>query len=321
MTRSSGHDAGSGSSEIQALGTFKLNGHEILTIHWHGRECWLAWQLNNVYEYSEGQLVRMIRREWSNEFIQGKHYEILEGENLKNFRACVSAFYAPAKAQSLLILFESGLDLIRLKSQKPVGVQLRQKLAEEVLPSLRRTGRYEVTGSYPIEVLEPDEDQDDHHLVLMQHMLDEIKEGRRTQRKLAAEQARLARESEETQSRVSAIESMAHARPIGIGLVQLAHEIRWNSESGIPHNTALLLVLLNSGYAEDGRLYRQNEYTALGIGRPAWYLTAKGAADFYRDILPRYEHSVSFVVEPGDLAKKHGQHTKKYVHVAKKSAG
>lgn len=52
-------------------------------------------------------------------------------------------------AQMMAIVAEPGMWLLVLRSDKPEAVELRRWLTRDVLPTLRRTGRYEMPGFEP----------------------------------------------------------------------------------------------------------------------------------------------------------------------------
>ena len=54
--------------------------------------------------------------------------------------------------RGLVVLFETGLHLALVKTNKPAGRKLRRFLAEKVLPQLVRTGRYEPVEQEPTVV-------------------------------------------------------------------------------------------------------------------------------------------------------------------------
>jgi len=65
----------------------------------------------------------------------------LEGEALAAFKGVLEQAHEPwasSKARSLTILYESGLHLVCLKTEKPLGKKLRRFLADEVMPRLMR---------------------------------------------------------------------------------------------------------------------------------------------------------------------------------------
>lgn len=54
----------------------------------------------------------------------------------------------PGGPQEMLVINESGLYALILRSNKPRAREFRKWVTNEVLPSLRRTGRYEMRRSY-----------------------------------------------------------------------------------------------------------------------------------------------------------------------------
>ena len=65
----------------------------------------------------------------------------------------VESVSTPSAAQQMLTLSEQGLYFFVARSDKPAALPFQKWLAGEVLPALRKTGRYEVSGRQP--VLEP----------------------------------------------------------------------------------------------------------------------------------------------------------------------
>lgn len=51
------------------------------------------------------------------------------------------------RTASVVMLYESGVWKLIMKSRKPIGIKTRNWLAREVLPSIRRTGKYNVMES------------------------------------------------------------------------------------------------------------------------------------------------------------------------------
>ncbi len=58
----------------------------------------------------------------------------------------IRIFYTPGGEQEMLAVNESGLYALILRSNKPRAREFRKWVTNEVLPSLRRTGKYEMTG-------------------------------------------------------------------------------------------------------------------------------------------------------------------------------
>jgi prophage antirepressor-like protein len=132
-------------SEIAKL-TKNFEGTEVTTYFCRGRACWIARDIGKLMGYSdEGKrLTTNIGYDWRDEFIDGTDYVVIAGEELVEFKKILevnpdSGFtYAP----HLMLLFESGLHLALVKSNKPLGVRLRRFIVDEVLPQVFRDGSY-----------------------------------------------------------------------------------------------------------------------------------------------------------------------------------
>lgn len=122
-----------------------FEGATLITYTLDGRPCWIAREVGEVLGYAEEgkRLPRNISSDWADEAIEGKDFAILTGAELEAFKAALGADSAPSRAPSLMVLFESGIHLACLKTRNPRGRLLRRFLADEVLPQLARTGRYE----------------------------------------------------------------------------------------------------------------------------------------------------------------------------------
>jgi len=134
-----------------------FEGQAIAAYLWEEKPVWIAKELGRVMGYSEDGkgLLRNIQ-EWKEELIEGTDLELLEGERLAKFRDGLGRISPQATpdvspfAPSLLILKESGFHLVCIKSGKPVGIRLRRWLADEVMPSLLRSGSYQ-TSTDPLQ--------------------------------------------------------------------------------------------------------------------------------------------------------------------------
>ena len=129
----------------------EFEGHRLTTITFRGRPCWIARQIAAAIGYGHAgkRLPNKITGEWSDEFIAGHDYELLQGEDLAAFKALfeLGTGSVPSRTRGLLVLYESGLHLVLAKTNKPVGRRLRRFLVDHVLPQLVRDGRYDPTRS------------------------------------------------------------------------------------------------------------------------------------------------------------------------------
>ena len=135
---------------------FEFEGQSVTTYFIDDRPCWLARDVGVLLGYSHegGRLVNKVSGEWGDEFVAGQDHLLLDGELLRDFRRLVDDTESVSirGKRSLMVLFESGVNLACMLTRKPLGRRLRRWLAEEVLPALRRTGRYEVPAVPRVEL-------------------------------------------------------------------------------------------------------------------------------------------------------------------------
>ena len=133
-------------SKLQAY-NHVFEGTEIATIIYRGRPCWVATQVGTAIGYEqEGRRFRdRMLNEWAEEFIDGRDWEILKGDKLREFKELAeqSTVRVHGFTSRLILLYESGLHLSLIKTRKPKGRALRRELADKVLPQLARDGRYD----------------------------------------------------------------------------------------------------------------------------------------------------------------------------------
>lgn len=115
--------------------TFDFNGAAITAYVFRGRECWIAQDVARVLGYDPKGWSNSLRG-WEGELIDGQDYLVLRGVNLREFVGTTG--YVVAKTTQLSVLFEPGLNLVCIKTEKPLGKTLRRFVAERVLPDLRR---------------------------------------------------------------------------------------------------------------------------------------------------------------------------------------
>lgn len=104
----------------------------------------IAREMGAALGYSDPvRLPKLIRSEWAEDFTEGTDYELLTGPALASFKDVAgdnegrhTALVPHAK--SLLVLTETGLWAVALRTEKAMGVRLRHFLKSEVLPKLAR---------------------------------------------------------------------------------------------------------------------------------------------------------------------------------------
>lgn len=119
-----------------------FHGHPLSFYMFRGRPCAIAADVGRALEYAnEGKaLPDVIRKHWAEEMIEGKDFDVLSGSHLREFKALLDVTDAASvsRVPNLMVLHESGIDLVCIKTEKPLGKKLRRFLADEVLPKLRR---------------------------------------------------------------------------------------------------------------------------------------------------------------------------------------
>lgn len=132
-----------------------FEGHALDSFIYKGRPHWIAKVVGTVLGYSDngGRLVTKITGEWRTEFQPEKHFALIEGADLADFRAVAALADDPtesggssvaAKSARLMLLTEAGINRVLLLTRKPAGMRLRDWLDSDVLPELFATGSYTV---------------------------------------------------------------------------------------------------------------------------------------------------------------------------------
>jgi len=127
----------------QGLIRLDFEGEALAFYTFRGRPCVVAADVGRALGYADSGkgLASAMRKEWADEMIDGKDFGVLTGDDLRQFKAFSAlAGDSPVSqnARDLTVLYESGVDLVCIKTEKPAGRRLRRFLADEVLPKLRR---------------------------------------------------------------------------------------------------------------------------------------------------------------------------------------
>ena len=144
------HPANDGKSLPPPTLATRFDGTTVTAVMWRGRWCWRGAEVGRAIGYEQGRrLVDKIRGEWSADFRQGKDYDLLRGEDLREFKGLSTdpVESGPARAPSILVLYESGIDMALLLSRTEKGRRLRALLVDHVLPQLRATGTATLPGA------------------------------------------------------------------------------------------------------------------------------------------------------------------------------
>ncbi len=118
---------------------FEFEEQQLRVYSFRGRPCWIAQDVGAVLGYTPKGF-RQVLSDWGDEIILGKDVHTLRGADLREFKAMSGASPESglAKTTQIAILFESGVDLVCLKTDKPMGRKLRRFMVDVVMPKLRR---------------------------------------------------------------------------------------------------------------------------------------------------------------------------------------
>lgn len=134
-------------AQTRVVGQHHFDGVDVVTIELDGRMAIPAGHVSTALEYSAvDHVAKKISSDWSEELDEGTDYAVLRGETLAMVKE-VTPDLVHKRAPSLMVLFESGIHLVALLSRQPKARKLRRWLAEEVLPSIRRTGSYQAPAA------------------------------------------------------------------------------------------------------------------------------------------------------------------------------
>lgn len=124
----------------------EFDGDRLVTVFLNGKPCWVATNVGRLMGYSKNgsKLTESINNRWGEEFIEGKDFDILTGEELKDLKSLIQLTpdSRVSRAPHVMVLYESGIYLATIKSGKPAGRKLRRWLVDEVLPSIQKGGTY-----------------------------------------------------------------------------------------------------------------------------------------------------------------------------------
>lgn len=128
-----------------------FEGHPLTTLEVKGQPAWLAGEVARALGYAEPRhLSNKIAKDWNDDFVEGTDYLKVTGRDLAQLKGLVAATATSSesidkRAASAIVLLESGLHTVLLRTELPAGKRLRRKLVEEILPQIARTGEYSPT--------------------------------------------------------------------------------------------------------------------------------------------------------------------------------
>jgi prophage antirepressor-like protein len=116
----------------------------VTLIEFDGRPVVAARELGVALGYSEngGRLVDLVGGEWADEFLPDVDFILLRNGRLAEFKRIVGELglgrLVDKRAPSLLLLTESGIQLVLARSEKQAGKDFRRWLVSEVIPEYHR---------------------------------------------------------------------------------------------------------------------------------------------------------------------------------------
>lgn len=120
----------------------EFEGQRLTKVHMEGRPYWVAREVGAALGYAgEGRnLVDLVTREWCTEFVEGKHFAVLRGKSLKDFKQL--AGLSGSNTPSIMLLTREGVNLAGIKGDKEKSARLRAFIAEDVLTQIEEHGNY-----------------------------------------------------------------------------------------------------------------------------------------------------------------------------------
>ncbi|WP_297523311.1 BRO family protein [uncultured Clostridium sp.] len=120
---------------------------EFYSLVWNDKPCWVAVDVASLFGYihKSKPIMNCIRRE---KFELGIEYDVLDGDELKNFKEVFSEQLGDTKyAPKVIILYEVGLYGFLTYTEMPLGVEFRNWIRRDVMPTLREKGYYVMDGA------------------------------------------------------------------------------------------------------------------------------------------------------------------------------
>ncbi|MGL4876365.1 MAG: BRO-N domain-containing protein, partial [Clostridium sp.] len=122
--------------------TKKFKSKNINSLIWKEKICWVGVDVAEVFGYLNKRraVLDCIQRE---KLKEGIEYEIISGEELKVFKEVFSEVLEEVKfAPKIIIFYERGLYRFLAYTKMPLGIEFREWIGNEVMPTLREKGYY-----------------------------------------------------------------------------------------------------------------------------------------------------------------------------------
>ncbi|MGL5067729.1 MAG: BRO family protein [Sarcina sp.] len=131
---------------INDLVTREFKNQKIRSLIREGKVCWNGAEIADFFGYTQTRraIYDCIQRE---NLQEGRDYETLVGEELKEFKEVFSEILGDMKfAPKIVILYESGLYRFLAYTKMPLGIEFREWIGSELMPTLREKGYYVMDG-------------------------------------------------------------------------------------------------------------------------------------------------------------------------------
>ncbi|MGL5633840.1 MAG: BRO family protein [Sarcina sp.] len=133
----------------------KFKDKNLNSLVWGGEVCWTGMEIAEFFGYSNKRkaINDCIQREKLRESVE---YKFLNGDELKEFKETFSEILGEQKfAPQIVIFYESGLYRFLAYTKMPLGIEFREWIGSELMPTLRKKGYYVMDGvDLPIEPIQ-----------------------------------------------------------------------------------------------------------------------------------------------------------------------
>lgn len=133
--------------------------HQIITNPELG-QAYFYWESKNGRMFLASQVTKALGYKRTSYDVL-KHHNLCVGtdfvkftkkENKELFNQLLHINVCQLRAKEIIMLTESGFWKLVMQSQKSVGIKTRSWLANEVLPSIRKTGSYSIESTNPMDI-------------------------------------------------------------------------------------------------------------------------------------------------------------------------
>ncbi|MGL5575112.1 MAG: BRO family protein [Sarcina sp.] len=136
----------------------KFKNKNLNNLIWKDKVCWTGIEIAEFFGYANKRraVLDCIQREFLK---QGIDYEIIIGEELKVFKEVFSDVLGEVKfTPKIIIFYESGLYRFLAYTKMPLGIEFREWIGSDLMPTLREKGYYVMEGAQlPTERVEKTE--------------------------------------------------------------------------------------------------------------------------------------------------------------------